>query len=518
MPIIEIAKFDLERLANIKFEEAAKLLEYVKCEIEEDVGEKVRLEVSHDRPDHFSVEGLARTLKGIAEVEVGLPRITLLQSSIELKAEYIEERPYISMAVVRGVKLDNEAIRQLIQLQEKLHDTYGRGRRRFAIGFYDISKIKPPIYYKRVSQEDEYVPLGFDKPVKISEMYKLTEQGIKYSTLINKERPPALVDSAGQIMVIIPVLGSECCKITEDTHDVLIDVTGTDLRAINNVMSILIYALLERSSTKTVEIITGGHAYRHTYHRIVVDLENINDLLGIRLSIQDFVKLVEKARLSYQEGGVLAPPYRINMLSWVDVAEEVAIMLGYNNFPREAPKISTSGKRHITEVLTEEVRRILLSMGFVEVNNYVLTDSSIANICKPAHIINPISELYGYVRCSMITQLIVTASTMRRKEIKLFEVGDVVENGRTWRDATFLLSRDGVTLTDGLSVIKTLCNRLGFTCQISETSLEWGIPNRAASIRGDVVGYIAEVNPGLLLKLRHTLPTVVGVLRLENIK
>jgi phenylalanyl-tRNA synthetase beta subunit (EC 6.1.1.20) len=56
-------------------------------------------------------------------------------------------------------------------------------------------------------------------------------------------------------MVIIPVLGSECCKITEETRDVLIDVTGTDPRAVHNMLSVLIYALLERSSNKEVEIV-----------------------------------------------------------------------------------------------------------------------------------------------------------------------------------------------------------------------------------------------------------------------
>jgi len=60
VPVIDVAKFDLERLVGLRFEEIVKLLEYVKCEIEEDVGERVRLEVTHDRPDHFSPEGLPR--------------------------------------------------------------------------------------------------------------------------------------------------------------------------------------------------------------------------------------------------------------------------------------------------------------------------------------------------------------------------------------------------------------------------------------------------------------------------
>lgn len=495
MPVIEVAKHDLERLTHVRFEELVKLLEHVKCEVEEELGDRVKLEVTHDRPDHFSAEGLARTLKGVADVEVGLPPIKTTWSSLELNAETIEERPYISMAVVRGVKLDDEAVKQLIQLQEKLHETYGRGRRKIAIGYYDVSKIKPPIFYTRVSQDDEYVPLGLDKPVKIREMYELTEQGRRYSPLINRERPLALVDGAGQIMVIIPVLGSECCKITEETRDVLIDVTGTDPRAVHNMLSVL--------------------TYTHRHMEIEVDAEAVSDLLGVSLSPAEFERLVNKARLGYRGGKVVAPPYRINVLTWVDVAEDVAVMMGYNRLPREAPKVVTGGRRHGTEIFAGEVRRALMSMGFVEVSNYILTDRAVESLCKAVYVANPISELYNAVRCSIVTQLIATASTMRRREVKLFEVGDVVREGRTLKVAAFLISRDGVTLTDGLSVAKTLCNRLGLNCKASATEVGWALQNRAARIEGDVSGYVAEVNPDLLTILGHLIPTVVGELVLS---
>ncbi|AET31501.1 phenylalanine--tRNA ligase subunit beta [Pyrobaculum ferrireducens] len=512
MPVIDIAKFDIERLTGLKFEEVAKLLEHVKCEVEEADGERVKVEVTHDRPDHFSAEGLARTLKGVAGVETGLPVIKLGPSPIKLVAGHIEERPYISMAVVRGVRLDDEAVRQLIQLQEKIHETYGRGRRRIAIGYYDVSKIKPPIYYRRISQDDEYTPLGFDKPIKVRDMYQLTEQGRRYSPLIHIERPPALVDSAGQIMVVIPVLGSECCKITERTTDVLIDVTGTDPRAVVNALSILIYALLERSGPRQVELVEGGTGYSHEYVKIETDERAVGDLLGVELSRADFLRYVKMARFDYVDGHVVVPPYRINVLSWVDVAEEVAVMIGYNQLPREAPRVMAAGRRHRVEVATQELRKSLLSMGFTEVNNYVLTDDSVGDFCRPARVANPISELYTTVRCSLVPQLVATAAAVKRREVKLFEVGEVVREGRTVRALALLISREGATLTDGLSAIKALCHRLGWSCKFKPLEAAWALPSRAAEVVGDVAGYVAEVNPDILTKLRHTTPTVAAEL------
>lgn len=510
MPVIDVSKFDIERLTGLKYEEAVKLLEYVKCEVEEDSGDRVRLEVTHDRPDHFSAEGLARTLKGVAGVELGLPRIYLRQSAVELRAEHIEERPYISMAVVRDVELDDEAIRQIIQLQEKLHETYGRSRRKVAIGFYDLSKIKPPIFYKRVSKDVEYVPLGYSRPIPIKEMYEATEQGRKYSELINRENPPALVDSAGQVMVVVPVLGSECCKITPYTKDVLIDVTGIDLRAVHNTMSVLIYALLERSRSKVVEIVAGGNAYTHNYVRHKVDVDEVVNLIGVQLDVDKFKHLLQRARMDYSDGEVVAPPYRINLLSWVDAAEDVAVLLGYNQLPRDAPRVLSPGRRHRVEVFTEALRRALLSMGFAEVNNYVLTDGGVSEFCKAAAVKNPISELYTAVRCTLIADLIKVAATQRRREVRLFEVGEVVREGRTRRAAAFLISREGATLTDGLSVATTICKIHGLSCKVEPLEAPWGLPNRVARVRGDVEGVVAEVHPDLLARLGHFMPTVVG--------
>ncbi|MEM1806840.1 MAG: phenylalanine--tRNA ligase subunit beta [Pyrobaculum sp.] len=508
MPIVEVSKYDLERLTGLKYDEVAKLFEYIKCE-KEDVGDRVRLEVTHDRPDHFSVEGIAKTIKGVAEVETGLPKITVSESSIELVAEPIEERPYISMAIVRGVYLDDEAIGQIIQLQEKLHETYGRGRRRVAIGFYDVSKIKPPIYYRRVLEDDEYIPLGFDKFIKIRDMYELTEQGKKYSGLINRSRPPALVDSAGQIMVIVPVLGSECCKITPNTKDVLIDVTGTDQRSVLNIMSVLIYSLLERSLEKKVEVVRGGLQYRHNYQFIKLDEETAVGLLGFRLSRGEFENLLKRARFDYTNGEVVVPPYRFNVLSWVDVVEDIAILKGYNYIPREPPLLPSIGRRHRDEIFIDEVRKILLSLGYVEVNNYILTDSFVEHICRPVYVVNPISELYTAVRCSLVPQLINTAAYMKKREVKIFEVGDVVAEGRTLKSVGALLSREGVTLTDGLALAKTLCKRLGLSCSFVTTTLKWALENRAAKIVGDVTGFLAEVSPDLLIRHGHYTPTVI---------
>ena len=52
----------------------------------------------------------------------------------------------------------------------------------------------------------------------------------------------------------------------------------------------------------------------------------------------------------------------------------------------------------------------------------------------------------------------------------------------------------------------------GDPCEIGPTAAEWALPNRSAAVRGDVEGYVAEVNPQILISLGYTVPTVVAEL------
>jgi len=118
--------------------ELVSLLNRLKGEVEGVSGDEVTFEVTHDRPDLFSVEGVARALRGLLRVELGLPKYSVVNNGFRLVVEDVPNRPFIAMGIVHDLRLSDEAIRQMIQLQEKLHATYGRDRRKMAIGFYEL--------------------------------------------------------------------------------------------------------------------------------------------------------------------------------------------------------------------------------------------------------------------------------------------------------------------------------------------------------------------------------------------
>lgn len=99
-----------------------------------------------NRPDIWSVEGLARTLRGFMGMEEGLKEYAVGRPLIDV---YVDERletvrPYIACSIIKNVKLTDVMIRGFMQLQDKLDQSYGRSRQRTSIGLYDYNLVTPP--------------------------------------------------------------------------------------------------------------------------------------------------------------------------------------------------------------------------------------------------------------------------------------------------------------------------------------------------------------------------------------
>jgi len=98
------------------------------------------------------------------------------------------------------------AIEQLIALQEKLSENFGRERKEAAIGIYDSDKIKWPITYKATDPD-------------IRQILSKHEKGQKYGKLLRgQNKYPIFIDAAGEILSMPPVINSEKSgKVTSET-------------------------------------------------------------------------------------------------------------------------------------------------------------------------------------------------------------------------------------------------------------------------------------------------------------
>ncbi|RLE56341.1 MAG: phenylalanine--tRNA ligase subunit beta [Thermoprotei archaeon] len=550
MPVVDVSWRDLEKLLgkSLTGEELEDLLLRLKCEVESIEDDVVRYEATHDRPDLFSVEGLARAMKGLLELELGLRRFRLQERPIAIvEVENVHYRPYIACAIVRNLELSDEAIRQMMNLQEKLHITYCRGRRKASIGVYDLSTIRPPIRYTLVRPDDiKFTPLGHTQPMNGYEILKYTEQGREYGYIIaNYDKYPLLIDSEGTVLSMPPIVNSEDTKVTEKTKDVFIDVTGTDLKTVLDMLNVMVCNIAERGKPEIIELVMVKYRDREiltpqlTPLRWNLEVRYVNENLGIELSREEVTKCLLKMRhdareLSSEVLEVEVAPYRLDVLHVIDLVEDVAMALGYDNIPPELPEQPyVSGREAPIEVFSRAVRNVMIGLGFQEVANYMMSnpDTLLRKMRLPpqplVEVENPKSEKYTCLRNWLVPGLleVVAYNKVAGYPIKVFEVGDVVivdeavdNRARTERHLACTIADPKATITDVLVVLRALMTTLGLEYRFREVEHPSFIPGRCAEVLVDdeVIGIVGEVHPEVLTNF--DIPVPVEVMEIDLTK
>lgn len=539
MPTIEVSLRDLSSIAGVELtiDKLREVIDAFKGEVNEVKGDYVSIELNYDRPDLFSAEGLGRAI-GIYLGVRGLPRYSVHGPVTKLDISRAPSyRPYAYMAIVRNVELSDEAIRQLFQLQEALHRDYGGDRRLVSIGLYDLDKLKPPFSYVAV-KEATYRPLGYSEPMTLSDVLRVTEKGRLYSGLVKPGEYPLLIDSEGNVLSFPPILNSEDNKVTVDTRNIVIDVTGVEPDLMKRVLNIMVTSVAERSRNPIIEAVESVRpgfsdaAPRLEWGRFIVKLSDVEGLLGISVDTDVAVNVLRRMGLDAKplNGAieVLTPPYRIDIHDPVDLIEDIAIGIGYGNIEPNLPPPTHFGSKHPIELISNTVRELLVGMGLQEVVNFNLISGEVMDIInapKYVRLVNPKIRDYSALRSSLIPSLLLTAKVNQRLvgRLEAFEVGDVVEvKGDAAvmdRRVGVLLMGDGYTLTDGLSIVKSLFRVLGLSVELRKCPREPFIDVRAAEviINGTSVGCIGEVNPETLVKLGIEKPIVVGEFSLTTL-
>ncbi len=551
MPIISANRKEFSKLLGIDLsqEELISILDYSKVNLESFGEREIEFEVTSDRMDLVTIEGIIRMIKGLMEIELGLPRYPLRRKAFEVRVtERVKKvRPYVVAALIKGADLSTEeSLIGLIEAQEKIHDTLGRKRRRVAIGLHDFSKIVPPIIYDaRPDNEVIFTPLGEYIEMTAKEILKQTDKGREYAHII--ENPdnlvPLILDSRDKVLSLPPIINSELTRLTPGRKDIFIDVTGTDLKAISYALEIIAAALAERGGEiNTLEVKYPGREIetpKPKPYKMATSSEFIGMMVGISLRDDDITHLLNKARLNAEiinsRVEVSIPGYRADFLHPVDIAEEVATTYGLNNLGYELPNIMTIGKKHPREKVSAIMRTLMIGMGYQEILNYVMTSkqaifSFVGRKERPVvQIANPISENYSVLRDSLIPGLLhfLAANTHAKYPQKIFEIGDVIivdkgyeTRARDERRIAAAFADYSVGFEDIYSHLKALLNNLGVQMNVGPYEEEPFLSGRCAlaTISGSLKGIIGEVDPDVLIRLGISVPVAMFEMPLPRLK
>ena len=529
----------------------------------------LQFEFAPDRLDRLSVEGVARSLRYHYGDDRGVyvPDTNDPEWTIEVEESVPDERPYVTGAIVRGVDLDESGLDSLIQLQEKLHATMGRGRAKGAIGIHDLAMVKgaalqegaePSVTYRGVDPDGvSFVPLDSNDEVTPNEVLEEHDTGQTYADLVaDLDRYPAIYDELG-LFSFPPVINGKRTEVTTGSRELLVELTGTDQWTIDKMCAIICYALSARGATiEEIEVeyangATQPDEYGSELIRPDFDTteksvthDRIETLLGVDFEPEEIVDCFERAGLdaSYTLGEAVSyevtiPPYRVDVLHPLDLVDDVGRAYGFDELEPRYPDVGTVGGRHERSRLEDAVRSSLVGLGFEDLLNFHMTSATEnydrMNVAAgsdafgggdPVEITEPYSEEYTQLRTWALPSLVMLLerNTHNAYPQDVAEVGFVAErddsqnsNVAEARHVAGAVARRDASYEAAKGRLQAVCDDFGVELETPRAEHPSFIDGRAASvvIDGDAVGVIGEVHPSVLVE--HDLEVPVAAFEFD---
>jgi phenylalanyl-tRNA synthetase beta chain len=541
MPSISANLNDLARLAgrDIKPADLDGILALAKAEykdLDEATGE-LKIELTDtNRPDLWSVEGIARQIRG---------------GGLDLAAEYpfffadpdpdlriavdhtlAKVRPYIAGFVVDGLTVTDEALRGLIEVQEKLCEAYGRRRKTIAIGVYDADKISWPLHYDAVRPEEvRFTPLGELREMDLAEILKKHPKGLEYAFILEgHDTYPLLRDAEGMVLSFPPIINSRDLGEVKIGHsNLFVEVTGTDIHSVMIGINIFACNLADRGGRVRPCLVTYPYdtplgrevpTPRDHARPLSLDPAHLSKLLGVEVDSAQAAKVLQSYGIRCEPKAELlvvsTPPYRADYMHPCDPVEDFAIARGFDTFEPAMPQEFTVGRVKESTSFEDAVRDIMAGFGFEEVFSNILTDPE--NLSEKLllpfkgliEIENAMSRTFSVARDRVFPSLLLveTVSLKALFPHRTFEVGEVcVREGEGASLRAVTRTRVAALVADretGFSDIHSYLHMLLYYLDVEAALVHedrpFFLPGRGANIvvAGQAVGIIGELHPAVL--------------------
>lgn len=424
-------------------------------------------EITSNRPDCLSIEGLGRETAISLNKEFKNPRKNLAEMNIENKKE------------IEGLKVDITApdlcyryIARVVKNVKITESPDWMKRRLEACGVRPINNIV---------DITNYVMLELGQPMHAFDINSIAgkhitvrraENNEKIITLDDQERilddSMLVISDDEKAVAIAGVMGAQNSEIENDTTTVVFEsavFNGGNVRKTAKKVGLRTEASgryekglpqdnAERTVNRAVELVEllgCGEAVdgkidvyptKQEYNRVEFNPDKINSLLGTDISREDMIKTLEKLEMKV-EGDIVIPPYfRVDIGCSADLAEEVVRFYGYDKIDGTLVNSeATLGIRTKEQRLTDKLRQTLINKGLSEICTYgFINEKDLDKMCiaedsdlriQTIKIKNPLSEDYTIMRTTTLPsmmQTIVTNQSKKNLNVGLFDISRTYKN------------------------------------------------------------------------------------------
>ena len=529
MPVMKINKSYLSSLLKLKISDEQLRDQILKLglEIESMTKNEIEIELHLSRPDLLDPVGIARALRYFMhksdkfhyKLGSNKPEMTInVSSSVK------DVRPFIAGMVVKGIRFDEVSLQQLMAFTDKFCDTFGRERKKIAVGIHDYDSIEKTNLSYTLSKDDKFVALNSKEQESFSSILKTNRKGIDYGEAIayGGSGYPVLKDSKG-ILALIPIINSERTKVTKSTKNLFVDVTGNSEYAIGKSIDMLAAMFMDMGGT-IYPVVTAYGSSKKIYPvmdsgYISIALEDIWKSLGVKFDYRAAISLANK--MGYEAASVgkkirfSLPEYRIDIINEQDIIEDIAIAYGYDYIQPIGLPSYNAGSLESTTLKNRNLESMMTGMGFTQVMNSYLTNQSVnyekmevkKTRDEAVTIANSVNSSVSMLRTWLLPSLMgnLSRSQHERMPHRLFEldmafsVNASKKVSEEYRIAA-VVSDPKANLNDIKAVLEELMylNRIKYT--VSKCVHGSFIEGRCGEIKvdGKSVGFFGEIHPKIL--------------------
>ena len=551
MPVITFKYQDLKDLGiDMEKDELIDTLPMMSSDIADFDDEEIKVEFFPNRPDNLSVEGVARSFKGFIGQEIGFPDYKVEESGeyVTVDKDVAAIRPFIGFAKIDNVDFTGDKLKYCMDFQENLHWVIGRDRKKVAIGIHNADVVEGPFKYIATPKDaNAFVPLEKDTEMTPNEILTEHDKGKDYAHLIEDfDKYPLILDKDDNVLSMPPIINGELTKLKEDTHNIIVDVTGTDERAVNQALNIICSSFAEvGGQIKSMEVRYEDKTIKTpdlTPQEMNVHVDTANELIGgTDLTAQDIHDLLLKARFDAEiiddnEVKAIIPAYRVDILHEVDVVENIAVQYHINDVVAELPDINTVAYENNWFKAESTIREVMIGLGFQEVMSLMLTseEAHYKNMNqeeKPhVQVARPITIDRTMIRTSLINSLMEFLEDNKHEDLpqKIFEIGDVLYLDESTENKTVaskklagVICHSSANFTEIKSVVTSVLANLGYSMEISDSENKTFIPGRVADVagaaeKGSIKGFFGEVSPEVITNFTLEYPVIAFEIEFLN--
>lgn len=510
-------------------------------ELDDPNPDALRIDVTADRPDMVSTAGIARMLNAYLGYSKGMPKVLAKPSEYELIVDksVVPVRPVTATMVVKNIHLTDEKLKEIIWVQEKLHATFARDRKKATIGIYPLKKIQWPIKFVGMPPEKiHFAPLGYDDSMSAEEILTKHPKGIKYAPLLHGLPVyPVFQDKKGSILSFVPITNAQNVgQVTLSDRDLFVEVSGFYWPTVSTILDILaylfsdmkgdLYQVTQRFPHETTPRITpelGKHSF-------TIELDLINQTLGTSFTGEQAAELLSRmmydvVKSNPKQLGVETPAFRVDILHSLDIVDDVARAYGFDNLKPESVKIYTDGSVLPQTRFNDDLRECVAGLGFHEVMTWHLTShehhfTAFEREHTP-HVKLGVAKEQGLtmVRNMLYPETIraLLANRSQPQPFRLFELDQIVdihapeETGtKTHYKLCMIVGHATATFDEMKGNIEAIARFTGEVAQFNAIELNGFISGRTTEVTiGNMHGFMGEIHPRVLSRLSIPFPLVV---------